>query len=64
MTPGFDNIYVTYMPSYAATAIYHRRIAAPADQAAFLRGAGWADTAAAALAKVQHLTRADATAGR
>jgi carboxypeptidase C (cathepsin A) len=33
---GFDHIYVTYLPSYAATAAYHRKIAAPADLPAFL----------------------------
>ncbi|MDB5463910.1 MAG: peptidase, partial [Phenylobacterium sp.] len=33
---GFDHIYVTYMPSYAATAAYHHRIPAPADLNAFL----------------------------
>ena len=33
---GFDHIYVTYLPSYAATAAYHKKIAAPADLAAFL----------------------------
>jgi carboxypeptidase C (cathepsin A) len=33
---GFDHIYVTYMPSYAATAAYHRKIAAPADLGPFL----------------------------
>jgi len=55
---GFDNIYVTYMPSYAATAIYHRRIAAPADQAAFLREVrAWADTSLrAALAKGHNIS--------
>lgn len=34
---GFDNIYITYMPSYAATAAYHGRIAKPADEAKFLQ---------------------------
>ncbi|MDB5426132.1 MAG: peptidase [Phenylobacterium sp.] len=33
---GFDHIYVTYMPSYAATAAYHHRIPVPADLNAFL----------------------------
>jgi carboxypeptidase C (cathepsin A) len=34
---GFDNIYVTYLPSYAATAAYHHKIDAPADLTAFLQ---------------------------
>ena len=29
-------IYITYLPSYAATAAYHGKIAAPADMGAFL----------------------------
>lgn len=33
---GFDNVYVTYMPSYAAAAAYHGKIAKPADLSAFL----------------------------
>ncbi len=58
---GFDNIYVTYMPSYAATAIYHRKIAAPADQAAFLREVRtWADgPLRAALAKGHNISDAE-----
>ncbi|TWB14168.1 carboxypeptidase C (cathepsin A) [Nitrospirillum amazonense] len=36
--PGFDNIFVSYLPSYAATAWYHNRIAnKPADLPAFLQ---------------------------
>jgi carboxypeptidase C (cathepsin A) len=33
---GFDHVYVTYMPSYAAAAAYHHKIPAPADMTAFL----------------------------
>ncbi len=33
---GFDHGYVTYIPSYAAAAAYHHKIAAPADMGAFL----------------------------
>jgi len=33
---GFDHIYVTYMPSFAAAAAYHHKIPAPADLPAFL----------------------------
>ncbi|MEE3625418.1 peptidase S10 [Nitrospirillum sp. BR 11752] len=36
--PGFDNIYVSYLPSYAAIAWYHNRIPnKPADLPAFLQ---------------------------
>lgn len=34
---GFDHSYVTYLPSYAATAAYHKKIPAPADLKAFLQ---------------------------
>ena len=35
--PGYDQTYIAYLPSYAATAWYHNRIAnRPADLAAFL----------------------------
>lgn len=34
---GFDNIYVTYMPSYAVTAAYHGKIPKPANETAFLQ---------------------------
>jgi carboxypeptidase C (cathepsin A) len=34
---GFDHLYVSYLPSYAAAAAYHHKIAAPADLQAFLR---------------------------
>ncbi|HEV2530316.1 S10 family peptidase [Phenylobacterium sp.] len=33
---GFDHVFVTYMPSFAAAAAYHHKIAAPADLGAFL----------------------------
>lgn len=33
---GFDQIYMTYMPSYAATAVYHKKAPQPADLAAYL----------------------------
>ena len=36
-SPGFDQEMINYIPSYAATAVYHKRIAAPADQTAFLQ---------------------------
>jgi carboxypeptidase C (cathepsin A) len=36
--PGFDNMYISYLPSYAATAAYHNRLAnKPADINAFLK---------------------------
>jgi carboxypeptidase C (cathepsin A) len=63
---GFDNIYITYMPSYAATAIYHGKVAKPADEPAFLREVrAWArGPLQAALAKGQDISDAelDATA--
>ncbi len=34
---GFDHSFVTYLPSYAATAIYHKKIPTPGDQKAFLQ---------------------------
>jgi carboxypeptidase C (cathepsin A) len=33
---GFDQIYLTYMPSYAATAVYHKKAPQPADLAVYL----------------------------
>jgi carboxypeptidase C (cathepsin A) len=63
---GFDHIYVTYMPSYAATAVYHKKIPQPADQAAFLAEVrAWAQGPyEAALAKGHNISDAelDATA--
>ena len=35
--PGFDQELVNYIPSYAATAAYHHKIATPSDLPAFLR---------------------------
>ena len=65
---GFDHIYNTYLPSYAATAIYHRKIPAPADQAAFLREVrDWANgPLLVALAKGHNISEAelDATANQ
>ncbi|MBV9748700.1 MAG: peptidase S10, partial [Acetobacteraceae bacterium] len=58
-TPGFDNLYVTYLPSYAATAWYHNRLQnKPADLEAFLREVrGYArGPYLAALAKGQDIT--------
>ena len=37
--PGLDQDLINYLPSYAATAAYHHRIAAPADVPAFLNAA-------------------------
>lgn len=38
--PGFDQLYIGYLPSYAATAWYHNRIAdRPADVATFVQAA-------------------------
>ncbi|WP_044561755.1 S10 family peptidase [Azospirillum sp. B4] len=57
--PGFDNIFVSYLPSYAATAWYHNRIAnKPADLAAFLQQVrAWArGPYTVALAKGQDIT--------
>jgi len=33
---GFDQVYMTYMPSYAATAVYHKKAPQPADLTAYL----------------------------
>jgi carboxypeptidase C (cathepsin A) len=63
---GFDNVYVSYLPSYAVTAAYHKRIPAPANMDAFLAEVrGWArGPYAAALAKGHLISDAelDATA--
>lgn len=38
--PGFDNVYVSYLPSYAATAWYHHKVPnPPADVATFVQQA-------------------------
>lgn len=34
---GFDQIYLTYIPSYAATAVYHKKAPQPADLTAYLQ---------------------------
>jgi carboxypeptidase C (cathepsin A) len=34
---GFDHIYITYLPSYAATAVYHHKVAQPANLEAYLQ---------------------------
>jgi carboxypeptidase C (cathepsin A) len=34
---GFDHIYISYLPSYAAAAAYHHKIPTPPDLQAFLR---------------------------
>ncbi|MGH6911753.1 MAG: S10 family peptidase, partial [Phenylobacterium sp.] len=34
---GFDQIYLTYIPSYAATAVYHSKAPQPADLTAYLQ---------------------------
>jgi carboxypeptidase C (cathepsin A) len=60
--PGFDQIYLTYLPSYAATAWYHNRIPnKPADISAFLAEvrAYAAGPYAAALAKGHNLSDAE-----
>lgn len=36
-SPGFDNEVIAYIPTYAATAIYHNRIPKPANLDAFLK---------------------------
>jgi len=63
---GFDHIYQTYLPSYAATAVYHHKIAQPADLTAFLTEVrDWANGPyVAALAKGSNISPAefDATA--
>ena len=60
--PGYDHIYVSYLPSYATTAWYHHRVPnPPADVAAFARAArSFAEGPyAAALAKGQTLAPAE-----
>ncbi len=56
--PGFDQELINYIPSYAAAAAYHGRIAKPADETAFLHDVReWArGPYALALAKGQDLT--------
>ncbi len=62
--PGLDQDLINYLPSYAATAVYHHRIAAPADVPAFLNAArAFArGPMAQALAQGQDLPDADRTA--
>jgi carboxypeptidase C (cathepsin A) len=63
--PGFDQEMINYLPSYAAAAAYHNRLAsAPADLPAFLREVReWArGPYALALAKGQELDAAERTA--
>jgi carboxypeptidase C (cathepsin A) len=63
---GFDHIYQTYLPSYAATAVYHKKIAQPANLEAFLQEVrAWANGPyVSALAKGSNISEAelDATA--
>ena len=63
---GFDHIYQTYLPSYAATAVYHKKVPQPADLTAFLQQVrDWANGPyVAALAKGSNISAAefDATA--
>jgi carboxypeptidase C (cathepsin A) len=58
---GFDQIYVTYLPSYAVTAAYHGKIAKPADMQAFLQETrDWArGPYQAALAKGHNISPAE-----
>jgi carboxypeptidase C (cathepsin A) len=63
--PGFDQSYISYLPSYAATAWYHKRIAnPPADVATFVeRARVFAQGPyAQALAQGQRLPAAEADA--
>ena len=62
--PGLDQDLINYLPSYAATAVYHHRIAAPADVPAFLNAArAFArGPMAQALAQGQDLSDADRAA--
>ena len=60
--PGFDRIYVTYLPSFAATAWYHNRLAdRPADLPTFLQQVrAWAEGPyEAALAKGHNVPDAE-----
>ena len=57
--PGYDQIYLTYLPSYAATAWYHNRVAnraATVEEAVAQARAFAAGPYAAALAKGQSIT--------
>jgi carboxypeptidase C (cathepsin A) len=58
---GFDRIYVSYLPSYAAAAAYHHKIAQPADETAFLNEVrAWArGPYQAALAKGHEISDAE-----
>jgi carboxypeptidase C (cathepsin A) len=58
---GFDNVYISYLPSYAATAAYHHKINAPGDLQAFLQEVrAWArGPYAAALAKGDTISDAE-----
>jgi carboxypeptidase C (cathepsin A) len=60
-SPGFDQEVINYLPSFAAIAAYHHKIAAPADLPAFLREVrDWArGPYAQALAQGQNLPDAD-----
>ncbi|MBC6983011.1 S10 family peptidase [Caulobacter sp. 17J80-11] len=60
--PGYDRVYTTYLPSYAATAWYHDKLAdKPADLPTFLNEVrAWADGPyTAALAKGHNLPDAE-----
>jgi carboxypeptidase C (cathepsin A) len=61
-TPGFDRLYVSYLPTYAAAAWYHNKLATrPAELAPFLAEVrAWADGPyAAALAKGSNISAAE-----
>ncbi len=62
--PGLDQDLINYLPSYAATAAYHHRIAAPADLPAFLQAARTfaRGPLATALAQGQDLPQPERTA--
>jgi carboxypeptidase C (cathepsin A) len=59
--PGFDQLYIGYLPSYAATAWYHHKAGAGTDLAAFVEQARQFANGpyAAALAKGQDLSPAE-----
>jgi carboxypeptidase C (cathepsin A) len=63
---GFDHMYVTYLPSYAATAVYHHKAPTPPDLTAYLQEVrDWASGPyQVALAKGSNISEAelDATA--
>jgi len=58
---GYDQDFIRYLPSYAATAAYHHKIAAPADLPAFLQEVrAWArGPYQAALAKGHNISDAE-----